>query len=129
MHVYYRYRPVQQQKGGSDCGVFAVAFAAVLASGCHPSAIKFQQSDMRNHLRQCLEDNQLSDFPTTRIGRERRSAIQKIFRVPVYCTCRMPDHFSEEMVKCNHCKQWYHLDLCVSAPTKKQWLCSICTCS
>ena len=79
-----RYRSAQQQEGGDDCGIFAVAFAAVLASGCHPSSFKFKQSDMREHLRQCLVVNWLSDFPTTKKGRERRSAVEKTYQVPVY---------------------------------------------
>ena len=62
----YRYRLTQQQDSSSDCGLFAVVFAAVLASGCHPSSFKFKQADMREHLRQCLVANQLSDFPTTK---------------------------------------------------------------
>ena len=128
INTLYRYRPTQQQEGGSDCGLFAIAFAGVLASGCHPSSFKFKQSEMREHLCQCLVASQLSDFPTAKKGRERRSAVRKSYHIQVFCSCRMPDHFSEEMIKCNQCKLWYHKDLCVFTSTTKpkQWFCSLC---
>ena len=44
----------QQQDGSEDCGHFALAFAAVLAAGGHPSAYLFDQQAMRKHLHTCL---------------------------------------------------------------------------
>lgn len=126
--MLYRYRPVQQQEGGSDCGMFAVAFAAVLASGCSPTSFKFKQSDMREHLRQCLVVNELSDFPIAKKGRERRNAVKKSYKIPIYCQCRMPAHFSNEMIKCSQCKHWYHNNLCAfTSTTEKRWFCSLCS--
>ena len=46
---------VQMQHGSSDCGVFAVAFAATLASGGRPGAIGYCQANMRRHLLNCLD--------------------------------------------------------------------------
>ena len=78
INTLYRYRPTQQQEGGSDCGLFAIAFAGVLASGCHPSSFKFKQSEMREHLRQCLVASQLSDFPTAKKGREKKCCEEEL---------------------------------------------------
>ena len=36
--------------GSSDCGLFAISFAATLAVGKHPSAFLFYQRKMREHL-------------------------------------------------------------------------------
>ena len=49
--------PVQQQTNGSDCGVFAVAFAACLVYGENPSNVTFDIPKMRPLLRQCSGDS------------------------------------------------------------------------
>ena len=46
----YRYRLCQLQVGSADCGLFALAFASVLAAGGHPSAYHYDQQAMRKHL-------------------------------------------------------------------------------
>ena len=45
---------VQQQKGSSDCGVFAVAYAVEVCLGRNPQYARFDQTRMRNHLYECL---------------------------------------------------------------------------
>ena len=45
-----------KQVGGTDCGVFAVAYAVDLLLGNDPSTIKYDQSKMRDHLMSCLEN-------------------------------------------------------------------------
>ena len=52
--------PSQQQQGGSDCGVFAIATCTALAHGITPL---FKQEKMRQHLVQCFENAKLSPFP------------------------------------------------------------------
>ena len=126
-----RYRKCQLQDGSADCGLFALAFAAVLAAGGHPSAYLFHQQAMRNHLHQCLTLNRFSPFPTRRIGRENRKAARISQPVHVYCTCRMPASFGNHMIQCGKCHRWYHLDLCVvvseqATKAKSQWFCSAC---
>lgn len=56
--------PVQQQSNGSDCGVFAAAFATCLAYGIHPETVQFDVPKMRNHLYQSLKSGVLKMFPT-----------------------------------------------------------------
>lgn len=54
---------VQQQENGSDCGVFAAAFATSLVYGILPQSIQFDIPKMRNHLYQCLRTGKLEMFP------------------------------------------------------------------
>lgn len=49
------------QKGGSDCGVFAIATVTSLAYGCKP--VHFTQEQMRVHVVQCFENLSLTLFP------------------------------------------------------------------
>ena len=46
---------VQQQFGGPDCGLFAIAFAMALVNGQDPAALTFDQGVARKHLRLCLQ--------------------------------------------------------------------------
>ena len=51
----------QKQEGVDDCGPFATATATSLAHGASPGA--YVQSDMRQHLVNCLESGVLTLFP------------------------------------------------------------------
>ena len=57
-------KPVQQQTNGSDCGVFAVAFATCLVFGVDPTYIDFDVQGMRPHLAACLRSGRISLFPS-----------------------------------------------------------------
>ena len=54
--------PVQQQRGVSDCGVFAIAFAISLAYGDQPQTQLYTQSKMRKHLVDCLDSHYFTPF-------------------------------------------------------------------
>ena len=54
-----------KQQGSRDCGIFALAYATELADGFDPSNFIFDQSKMRDHLFNCLENNRLTHFPKT----------------------------------------------------------------
>ena len=56
---------VQQQSNGSDCGIFAIAFAACLVFGIDPSHVNFDVPTMRPHLTACLRNKNISLFPST----------------------------------------------------------------
>ena len=56
---------VQQQSNGSDCGIFAIAFAACLVFGIDPSHVNFDVPTMRPHLAACLRNKNISLFPLT----------------------------------------------------------------
>ena len=59
------YRPVQRQKGGIDCGLFAVAYAYELCAHgvTNVANLVYSQDDLRTHLIQCLVEGTLAPFP------------------------------------------------------------------
>lgn len=57
------YAPCQQQTNGSDCGVFAIAFATSFVFGSNPQNITFDTAKMRQHLVVCLKAGAMSQFP------------------------------------------------------------------
>ena len=63
----------QKQKGGSDCGVFAIAFAFHAAMGDNISGLQFDQLKMRRHLMKCLRKQKFTPFPIL----DKQSKIQK----------------------------------------------------
>ena len=84
------YVDVQRQNGGSDCGLFAVMFAAALCNGKDPHTISVDQQGMRRHLHKCFEEGEISEFPAAseprRIGRHR---VAYTTNIPVVCFCRL----------------------------------------
>ena len=55
---------VQQQSSTSDCGVFAIAYAASICHGENPCMLHYHQPGMRQHLKTCLEDGHIKPFPS-----------------------------------------------------------------
>ena len=60
--------PVQRQDDGSNCGAFAIAFAAEILDGKSPMSVHFDVGAMRLHLIKCLETKELSPFPKSRMS-------------------------------------------------------------
>ena len=54
---------LQKQSGSKDCGLFALAVSTALAHCVDPTKIRFDQSNMRQHLLTCYENKRLSMFP------------------------------------------------------------------
>ncbi len=50
---------VQSQPNGSDCGLFAIAFATELIHGNDPFRCHFDVSSLRGHLLDCLENGKI----------------------------------------------------------------------
>ena len=111
---------VQMQAGGSDCGIFALAFATAICCGHSPGKFQFDQQCMRNHLIKCLEDQQFTMFPIKKEQRQARK-IKSSETIPLYCVCRMPPIREIPMIQCSHCKQWYHGKNCIKT-TDEAWL-------
>lgn len=55
---------VQQQNNGSDCGVFAIAFATCLVFEVDPTHITFDVPKMRPYLATCLRNSKISLLPS-----------------------------------------------------------------
>ena len=62
--VLVSFENVQQQIGGNDCGLFALAFATSLCYKDVPSLIFYDQIFLRNHYVKCIEDNEIQPFPS-----------------------------------------------------------------
>ena len=120
------FEDVQMQAGGSDCGVFVLAFAVVICFGRSPGKIHFNQHSMRSHLITCFENNQFTMFP---IGKERHQRKTKSSEViAVHCICRIPELKQVPMIQCTLCKIWYHGKHCLKVPDDAwlpgaKWLC------
>lgn len=128
--IRLHFMDVQMQAGGSDCGLFAIAFATALALGKQPGQYRFDQTKMRQHLCKCLESRKIKLFPYTKQRRATESSIKNIETVRVYCVCRMPELPGTQWVECSRCKEWYHTDTCVPASQdinhKANWYCMNC---
>ena len=96
---------VPVQAGTYDCGLFAVAFATVLALGRQPEEFQFSQQEMRKHLYQCFEKQKME---MCRKRRSKKSMVKSMQKVPLFCNCRMPE-MGERMIECTTCKQWFHV--------------------
>ena len=131
-------RNVQQQSGGSDCGLYAIAFAFLLCSGNNPHVVALLQTHMRRHLASCINERQFTNFPEgrkCRVGRRRYREKSEV--VSVYCVCRQPWARSVQscgaLVQCSQCKEWFHqacegIDKNVLMQSKDfLWFCSQCS--
>ena len=119
---------VQLQAGGSDCGVFAIAFVTALANNNNPCECCFKQDAMRDHLRHRLESGKLTMFPVVE-RRMPRKLVRHVDIIELYCSCRMPK--VPPMVECSKCKEWYHTN-CVTVSKRAlenqniDWYCKNC---
>ena len=115
------------QNGGSDCGVFAIAYATDLCYGNCPSTLQYCQDRLRAHLIRCLKSKHMIPFPS----RCRRPGKPHVETISVYCSCRLPESDDEKMAACDKCGEWYHLS-CAKIPpevfknSKLPWMCSKC---
>ncbi len=124
--------PVQQQQGLKDCALFALAFAMELCiqNVKDIETVCFDQKKMRTHLCDCLEDGKMTPFP--KLGSFSPNVVRSsysLLKISVYCLCRLPDIYDDDMIKCDSCKKWYHYK-CVALPigqeTADYWSCSFC---
>ena len=53
----------QKQAGGTDCGLFSIAFAVALVHGMNPDQLKFCEINMRSQLVECFNIQVLVPFP------------------------------------------------------------------
>ena len=107
---------VQQQQGGADCGLFAIANATSICFGLDPVHVTYQQCNMRDHLLKCIEANQLTPFPQEEKRRVITSSCKRWDHVNVSCKRRLPDDgqkndsvlIMSRVVSCTLCKETHH---------------------
>jgi len=119
---------VQQQQGGSDCGLYALAFSFSLCSGTDPAKLSHHQDEFRSHYLHCLKNKKITDFPHDKIMKNPGKSLLQ--RIKVYCTCRLPDT-GDNMAQCSRCLEWFH-QTCLKneweddKPLPKLWYCPDC---
>ncbi|XP_022100265.1 uncharacterized protein LOC110984395 [Acanthaster planci] len=76
---------MHRQRGSSDCGVFALAYATEVAFQGNPELVVYEQRRLRQHLQECLEFREMRPFPkkackerTAREIGDRMQIVQKI---------------------------------------------------
>ena len=94
----------QRQRGSSDCGLFAIANSVALASGFDPSTIFWHQSEMRDHLLKCFEQQKIEMFPHDVM---QKPCKESHYVISIYCVClrHIP---GAAMVHCSVCNNWFH---------------------
>lgn len=119
-----------QQKGLTDCGLYALAYATELCiantTDCHLENVKFNQDRMRQHLEVCTQKGQMTAFPKE-IQYQDGSTLD-VFVVDIFCICKMPDIYDKLMVECSDCSKWFHFK-CVGlmeGDNIDDWLCNDC---
>ena len=104
---------------------------AILYYGEQPGGLYFDQTRMRKHLMYRLEAQYLSTFPIVR-KRRRAAKVKLSSTIRLYCSCRMPELAGRTMIQCCACKEWFHVDICVTVPNEAldsatKWFCNNCT--
>lgn len=106
-HVTLQWADMQKQKGGSDCGLYAIAVATSLCFGILPQDFAWEQGKMRHHLSMCFQQGDLSLFPQSSMVRQHQGH-HWLEKVEVFCHCRQPFTENVFMVQCDNCQDWFH---------------------
>ena len=129
-HIALSFKNTQMQSGTSACGLYAIAFATALIFEKQPGEFMFEQSKMRSHLLNCFESKCLTMFPIRKVRRDPEKVRSREL-IEIYCICRFPKFTNADWIQCCTCKDWYHLNTCVTVPcefigTKLPWHCFKC---
>ena len=116
-------RPVQVQDNGTDCGIFAIAFASSLLHGQDPCKINYLEP--RKHLYQCLDTSNMTEFPHTDLDADRSDLSIYEENINLGCYCRgvlegLPT------VKCDLCTFECHKVCAMVTRNTHSWHCNIC---
>ena len=77
-------RPVQQQTGTLDSGLFTIAYAVELCKGNDPVDVKFSQNEMRHH---CLQMGKFELFSRMKRRIKQTQVKDEYLIYAVYCFC------------------------------------------
>ena len=116
-------KPIPQQKGASDCGLFAISAAFQSAAGLRSSTL--MQEKLRQHVEELFHSGEVTPFPVA-ANRAKNSNKTKHIVIRVYCMCKLPEEYDRHMVECEQCKTWCHYK-CVGIKRKpKSFVCATC---
>ena len=118
---------VCQQEGSSNCGPYAIAFATTLCFGGDPTQLKYKSGTLRQHIYNCLVNQEMTQFESHSKKREKKVSCQR--SVDIYCECRKPQN-NQDMISCASCLEKFHTE-CVQfsiskQPTGSNWFCNVC---
>ena len=128
--IHVDVQPVQQQTNGTNCGLFAIAYAVDLAHKEDPTKIRYDERRMRSHLVECLTEGSLTPFPRWERYRFCGKRLTKRKNIEIFCLCRKPYRKNEKMANCDKCGEWFHQD-CADIPDdvfkrESHWECNEC---
>uniref|UniRef100_A0A1X7UP66 PHD-type domain-containing protein n=1 Tax=Amphimedon queenslandica TaxID=400682 RepID=A0A1X7UP66_AMPQE len=103
-HILFHFPEVEQQKDGSSCGLFALAFAFDVCDRKDPSLREYFPDNFCRHFHTCLIQQEITSFPSSKITMAVKPP-SIIRHVKIY-SC-LPDS-GDDMVKCSKCSDWYH---------------------
>jgi len=68
--ITLKFMKVDLQTNGSDCGIYAIAYATALCFGKSPGLLRLDDSKMRAHLIKCLEQGEFTIFLVCQTSRQ-----------------------------------------------------------
>ena len=118
---------VQQHNRGEDCGLFAIAYAALLCMNNDPVKASINQGILRGELVESFENMDIKRFlrNVTTMDNSKIPKVLYTWTCKVYCICRMPDD-GRKMVQCTKCKSWYHCECVLGYLSSEDWRCPNC---
>lgn len=89
--ITFEFVDVKQQRGSSDCGLFALAFITSVCGGVDPAIHNYNQKAMQQHLLECIENDQMKPFPSEkgRMPKPSKLSVSR-FTAPVDCIIMDP---------------------------------------
>ena len=84
-----QYINVQMQSAVNECGLLAIAFVVTLCAGKDPHICSYDQSQMRQHLYQCLQEGKMTKFSATNKTQAvyKTSEADEVWRCTVHADC------------------------------------------
>ncbi|CAH1251796.1 Hypp9163 [Branchiostoma lanceolatum] len=116
---------VQRQRNVLDCGLFVIAWAVDIAEGHDVSMVVYDNSKMRNHLKTCFKQGNLTPFSRLTSYRKKEGQT-KVQRISLVCHCEQGKRLGR-MERCKACRRIFHGNcLPVSPPRDGSWACGDC---
>ncbi|KAG7172193.1 putative Ulp1 protease family, C-terminal catalytic domain-containing protein [Homarus americanus] len=124
--IRVEYANIKQQKGYSDCGLFAIACATSLCFGLPPETQNFAQEHMRSHLAKCFRDGIMKQFPVKSPTMTLKKNTYRYYEISIYCHCRKPKLVDSFLIQCMLCNNCYHIECENVMKDMKLFVCTTC---
>ncbi len=104
--IQITFKIAQFQMGSNDCGLFAIANMFSLASGIDPASISYHQDQMRPHLINCFEKQEMSMFPHQVLISNHSLHVANV-TISRHCKCLSVKR-NEPKLQCVSCCRFFH---------------------